>query len=101
MRYTPSWDPTGKYILCCSEDRHVYIWRVGASEDDSFRKKAKRDKLQWCESFVPLDGDLSAAIFLPVHLKSTFRDPSDGLALVAAGLSGTMAVFYNAPCPCE
>jgi len=50
---------------------------------------------------VPLDGDLSAAIFLPVHLKSTFRDPSDGLALVAAGLSGTMAVFYNAPCPCE
>lgn len=119
-RLNGSFDPTGRYVLCASEERKVYLWDVHVDakckpaedtnrttdyDDGSASSTAaaqQKDSGSAHESFVVQDfGQVTAAIFAPncvpqeaMNLRAAFSNPRTcGLVIVTASDDGHLRVF--------
>ncbi|CAN8066048.1 unnamed protein product [Agarophyton chilense] len=117
-RLTASFAPGGRYVLCGSEDKMVYIWEVDYSlyrvpeavgrtmkkpvhEDESSSQKRK-DTGNAYEYFGVQDGgEITAAVFAPkmvperaLSARSAFsKSVTSGLVIVTASNDGFLFVF--------
>lgn len=117
-RYKASFAPGGRYVLCGSESRTVYIWEVDYSlyrvppavgqtmkkpvHEDESSLQQRKDAGNSCESFVVQDmGEVTAAVFAPkmvperaLSVRSAFsKSVTSGLVIVTASDDGFLRVF--------
>lgn len=106
-----SFSPGGRYVLCGSETRSVFIWEMDYSIYSVMDTKkpltrndaaVRKDRAQAYESFAVQDyGQITAAVFAPrvvprdaLHLRAAFSNaPTSGLVIVTASDDGEIRVF--------
>jgi len=80
----------GKYIICGSEDQHVYLWETKAVKDHFLRRTRRGDT---CDSFRAHSATVTVAMFAPFGRRKTKLN--EGQIIVTCDTSGEIKVYEN------